>query len=70
VADFLESCLSKYQNTQLDFPETLNMEQMSRDAEAFLKKAEECIAVDSSAEKETQPGDPDEKTGAEEVHVV
>jgi hypothetical protein len=68
VADFLESCLSKYQNTQLDFPETLNMEQMSRDAEAFLKKAEDAIAVDSSAE--TQPGDPDEKTGAEEVHVV
>ena len=56
MADFLESCLGKYQNTQLDFPETLNMEQMSRDAAAFLKKAEDTIFVDSS---EAQPGDPD-----------
>ena len=70
MADFLESCLSKYQITQSDIPETLNMEQMARDAEAYLKKAEDTILIESSETPPTQPGNPDDKTEPEEVHVV
>lgn len=70
MADFLESCLSKYQSTQPDIPETLNMEQMARDAESYLKKVEDSILIESSETPATQPGDPDDKTEPDEVHVV
>ena len=47
-----------------------NMEQMARDAESYLKKAEDSILIESSETPATQPGDPDDKTEPDEVHVV
>jgi hypothetical protein len=67
VADFLETCLSKY-SQEGDISQTLDMEKMARDAEAYLKKSEdEVIIEDSADEKETLPG---ALEAPEEVHVV